>query len=218
MRYHPFANFGLKAASIAMAFCLWLLVSQGTVVERGLRIPVELQNVPATLKMVQPPQDAVDVRLRGPSDTLGRLAAGDVIAQIDLAAATEGTHLYEVSPDRVRVPFGVEVSQVSPSAVAIEFEPAAERQLENVVVGVRNTGPGLLARANPAAVSVRARGSEAALGQLREDEVEAYVDVAGLGPGRYGLAVRLEAGEDLQFDRPDPSAVDVQIESGLRAR
>jgi hypothetical protein len=103
--------------------------------------------------------------------------------------------------------------------VAIEFEPAAERQLENVVVRLRNVGPGLSGRADPVAVSIRARGSEAALGKLREEDVEAYADAAGLGSGRYGLAVRLESGgEDIQFDRPEPSSVDVQIDSSSRAR
>jgi len=35
--------------------------------------------------------------------------------------------VFHISPDRVKVPFAVEVTQVTPSAVAIRFEPSATR-------------------------------------------------------------------------------------------
>ena len=74
MRYHPFAHFGLKIASVAFAVLLWFMVSsQQAAVERGLRIPLELQNLPTNLEMVEPPQESVDVRVRGAADLLGRL-------------------------------------------------------------------------------------------------------------------------------------------------
>ena len=76
MRYHPFAHTGLKIVSVALAVLLWMMVSsQRASVERGLRIPLELQNLPENLEMVEPPQEAVDVRVRGTADALGRICA-----------------------------------------------------------------------------------------------------------------------------------------------
>ena len=128
MRYHPFAHAGLKIVSVGLALLLWMMVSsQRAFVERGLQIPLELQNLPANLEMVEPPQEAVDVRVRGTADTLSRLAPGDLIASIDLSSAQPGRRLFHLSAERVKAPFAVEVTQVAPSTVAIRFEPSASR-------------------------------------------------------------------------------------------
>ena len=60
MKYQPFAHGGLKVVSVALAVVLWVMVSsQRAAVERGFRIPLELQNLPENLEMVEPPQESV---------------------------------------------------------------------------------------------------------------------------------------------------------------
>lgn len=216
MRYHPFSHFALKVVSVALAVGLWLMVAPSDQVERGLSVPVELQNLPANLKMVEPPQEAVDVRVRGASDTLSRLGPGDLVATIDLGAAKAGTELYHISPESVKAPFGVEVTQVAPSTVAIRFESAAERQLQKVPVQLRNLRPGLSARAIPATVNVRVRGTEASLGRLGDDDVEVYVDLNGIGPGDYRLPVRPTPASDFGLDQIDPPTVSIQVTQNPR--
>jgi YbbR domain-containing protein len=128
MRYHPFAHAGLKLVAVGFAVLLWMMVSsQRASVERGLRIPLELQNLPENLEMVELPQESVDVRVRGTADALGRLGPGDLVATIDLSSAQAGRRLFQVSPERVKGPFAVTVTQVTPSSVAIRFEPSATR-------------------------------------------------------------------------------------------
>jgi YbbR domain-containing protein len=128
MRFHPLAHLGLKTVSVALAVLLWMMVSsQGASVERGLRIPLELQNLPANLEMVESPQESVDVRVRGTADALGRITSGDLVASVDLSSAQPGRRLFHLSPERVKAPFAVAVTQVTPSSVAIRFEPAATR-------------------------------------------------------------------------------------------
>lgn len=129
MRYQPFAHLGLKIMAVGFALLLWFLVSspQRASVERGFRIPLELQNLPENLEMVELPQESVDVRVRGTADTLGRLAPGELVASVDLSSAQPGRRLFHLSPERVKAPFAVEVMQVVPSSVAIRFEPSATR-------------------------------------------------------------------------------------------
>jgi YbbR domain-containing protein len=128
MRVHPFAHLGLKAVSVVLAVLVWMMVSsERAFVERGLRIPLELQNLPENLEMVEPPQEAVDVRVRGTADALGRLGPGDLVATLDLSAAQPGRRLFHLSAERVKAPFAVAVSHVAPSSVAIRFEPSASR-------------------------------------------------------------------------------------------
>lgn len=128
MRYHPFAHSGLKLVSVALALLLWMMVSsQRASVERGLRIPLELQNLPGNLEMVELPQESVDVRVRGTADALSRISPGDLVASVDLSSAQPGRRLFHLSPERVKAPFDVVVTQVTPSSVAIRFEPSATR-------------------------------------------------------------------------------------------
>ena len=128
MRYHPFAHTGLKIVSVALAVLLWMLVSsQRAFVERGLRIPLELQNLPENLEMVEPPQESVDVRVRGTADALSRVATGDLVATIDLSSAQPGLRLFHLSPERVKAPFAVDITQITPASVTIRFERSATR-------------------------------------------------------------------------------------------
>ena len=123
----PFRHLGLKVLSLALALLLWMIVSGEETVERGLRVPLELQQVPAGLELTGEVPATVDVRIRGASGTLSRLSAGDVFAVLDLRGARSGRRLFPLTPDRVVVPFGVEVVQVQPSALAMAFEPSASR-------------------------------------------------------------------------------------------
>ena len=128
LRKLAFAQTGLKLVSVALAVLLWMMVSsQRASVERGLRIPLELQNLPENLEMVESPQESVDVRVRGTADALGRIAPGDLIAAVDLSTAQPGRRLFHLSPERVKAPFAVVVTQVAPSSVAIRFERSASR-------------------------------------------------------------------------------------------
>ena len=75
MAYPGFRNLGLKFLSIALAALIWALVSGERIVERALRIPLEFTNLPAQLELVGDTPTVVDVRVRGSSGALSRLAS-----------------------------------------------------------------------------------------------------------------------------------------------
>lgn len=127
MAYHPFRNLGLKFLSTCIAALLWLVVAGERVVERVMRAPVELQNLPDGLELIGNPPDTVEVRLRGPSGALSRMAAGDMAAVIDLQTARPGRRLFHLTQSQVTVPYGMEVVQVGPSTLTMEFEMAGVR-------------------------------------------------------------------------------------------
>jgi len=125
----PFRHLGLKLLSVALAVLLWMVVAGEETVERGLRIPLELQQFPPGLELDGEPPSLVDARVRGASGTVGRLSSGDVVAVIDLRGAHVGRRLFPLTPDQVRVPFGVEIVQVTPPTVALVFERSASKQV-----------------------------------------------------------------------------------------
>jgi YbbR domain-containing protein len=170
LRDHSFAHTGLKVVSVALAVLLWMLVSsQRAFVERGLRVPLELQNLPDNLEMVEPPPESVDVRVRGTADALGRIASGDVVATVDLSGAQPGRRLFHLSTERVKAPFAVAVTQVAPSSIAIRFEPAATRIVRIVASVEGEPAPGFIVgkiSADPPTVEVV--GPESVLRRVTE--------------------------------------------------
>src|SRR5207247_8210690 len=88
------------------------------VVERVVRIPLEFTILPARLEMVGDTPAVVDVRVRGSSGSLSRLAPGELVAVLDVRSARPGRRLFHVIGTDVRAPFGVEVVQVSPPSLS----------------------------------------------------------------------------------------------------
>jgi len=125
----PFRHAGLKVLALVLAVLLWMVIAGEEIVERGLRVPLELQQAPAGIELTGEVPTTVDVRVRGGSGALSRLGPGDVVAVLDLRSARPGRRVFPLTPDQVRVPFGVDVVQLTPAAIAIEFEPAASRQV-----------------------------------------------------------------------------------------
>lgn len=302
MRYHPFRHLGLKVLAIALATLLWLTVAGEYVVERALRVPLELRNKPAHLEILGDPPASVDVRLSGSSALLSRLEPGEIVAVLDLSNARPGSRLFHLRTEDVRVPFGVAVEHISPPTISLDLEKSATRtvpvkpavdghpspgyiigqitaepatidvigpesrvrqlveattepvvidgrsgrvrdvvtiglvdsavrlirpQSATVVVDVvpapvergvgsvpvrwKNLGAGLRARIRPRLVRVILRGPQRALEVVAPGTIEAFVDLAGLGSGRYNLRVQVDPPPDVGVGDVNPQLVEVLI-------
>lgn len=175
----PFRNIWLKLLSVCVATFLWLAVAGERVVERVVRVPIEFQNLPPELEIVGNPPDIVEVRVRGGSGTLNRVSPGELNMVLDLLAARTGRRLYHLTPDHVDVPYGVEVVQVSPSSVTIEFETTGVRvvRVQPEIDGSPAEGFEVVrVESDPATVEVA--GPESALLALGEAVTEP-VSIAG---------------------------------------
>lgn len=135
MRRFRLRKVALMAVSLALSAGLWALVAGEQAVERTMRVPLEFSNQPPRLEPVGDVPSVVDVRIRGASAAVSRLAAGDVLAALDLRQARAGFRLFHLGPSDVRAPFSVEIVQVMPSSVALRFEPT-ETKLVRVAPSV----------------------------------------------------------------------------------
>ena len=158
MRMRPFHHFRLKLLALGLGVLLWVVVSGDATVERGLRgVPLELQQFPAGLELQTEPPSTVDVRVRGGSGTLSRLAPADIVAVLDLHGAQAGQRLYHLTPDQMRVPFGVEIVQITPTSVAMVFEKSASKQVPVVPAIEGKPAPGFVVgkmTSDPATVEI----------------------------------------------------------------
>jgi YbbR domain-containing protein len=216
--FYPFRHAGLKLVSVALAVSLWMAVSGEEVVERGLRVPLELQQFPAGLELSGEPPIVVDVRVRGGSGALSRISTGEVVAVLDLRGVRPGRRLFQVTPEDVRVPFGVEVVQVTPSTVTMVFEASATRQVP-VVADIEGTpAPGFVVgkvTIDPARVDVT--GPESAVARV----AEALTEPVSIEDARQTVMQTVTVGlldPLLRLKSPRPATVYVEVLPGPRER
>ena len=207
----PFRHVGLKLLSLGLAVLLWMVVSGEATVERGLRVPLELQQMPEGLELQGELPALVDVRVRGGSDTLSRMAAGDLVAVIDVHTARPGQRLFQLTPEQVRAPFGVQVLQVSPASVAMVFERTATKQVPVVPVTEGTPAPGfVVGTVTSDPLTVEVTGPESAVQSVTEATTEP-VSVAG---AREAVNDRVTVGfldPTLRLKNPRPAIVHIEI-------
>jgi YbbR domain-containing protein len=98
------------------------------------------------------------------------------------------------------------------ATVIVEIGPApVEADVSDVPVRWRNLGQGLQARVSPSLTVVSIRGQREKLSAIRSETIDAWVDLAGLGPGRYNLRVQIDPSEDFGIRTVTPGVVSVTI-------
>jgi YbbR domain-containing protein len=120
-------NLALKGVSLALAIGLWFVIAGETTSEIGLSVPVEMQNFPRDLELVGDAANAVEIRLRASPGIIHALGVGEVSAQIDLAGVVEGERIVHLTPESIRVPFGVKVVKINPSILTLNFEQTLQK-------------------------------------------------------------------------------------------
>jgi len=106
----------------------------------------------------------------------------------------------------------VRLVQAQNARVTVEILPApVEHELAGVPVRMRNLGQGLSASVQPTLTRVTVRGRREAINDLRPGSIEAFVDLAGLAPGRYNLRVQVDPSQTFGVSSIDPAVVDVTI-------
>ena len=186
----PFRHIGLKLLSVAIAVLLWMVIAGEETVERGLRVPLELQQFPPGLELLGDVPTTADVRVRGPSGTLSRVSPGDIVAVLDLRSARAGERLFHLTPEEVRAPFGVEVIQVSPPTVAVAFEKTASRTIpiKPAIEGKPAAGY-MVGKTTADPPTVEVVGPETAVRRVTEALTEPVSVAGALGPVQETVTV-----------------------------
>lgn len=123
-------NFGVKLISLLLAIGLWLVVARSPVAEVAMNVPIVFQHVPEKLEVKSADFNEAQILVRGPERLVNRLRTTDVSAHVDLSAVGAGSRTFDLSPNNVRVPQGLEVVQVSPARVTVMMERWGEEKKE----------------------------------------------------------------------------------------
>jgi YbbR domain-containing protein len=164
---------GLKLLSLALAVLLWSLVAGQKEAERSLRVPLEFRNMPGSLEMIGEPPSFVDVRVKGPSTTLGQLRGTELIVTVELSTARPGRRMFHLLPDHVTAPVGVRALAVVPPTVPLMFEASATKTVPVVPAIDGDPAEGYVrGRVTASPASVEVVGPESVIKQLTEATTE----------------------------------------------
>src|SRR3954452_11241905 len=106
----------------------------------------------------------------------------------------------------------VRLVQPQNATITVDVVPApVERELAGVPIRWRNLQTGLSATIRPVLARVTARGRREALADLRAGSIDAFVDLYGLGPGRYSLGGQGHPPQRSGIGASEPAAADVTI-------
>jgi YbbR domain-containing protein len=200
------APFGVEIAQVVPAT---LSIELEKSAERVVPIIPALEGQPApgfvVGRMISEPST---VAIVGP-DTRVRQVAEATTEPISVAGAR--TRVRDVVTVGV-ADSAVRLAQPLSATVVVEITPApVERSEPDVPVRWRNLGSDLHAQVTPPVVRVTVRGSREALSALKADTIQAFVDLAGLGPGRYNLRVQVDPAESYAVTAIEPAVAAVAI-------
>ncbi|MBI5441997.1 MAG: YbbR-like domain-containing protein [Deltaproteobacteria bacterium] len=113
---------GLKFLSLALAVLLWIFVVGEKRSEMTVSIPLELTGVPDDLVILNRVPDTVRARLSGPRTLLAGINPQQLSVVLGLEGAQPGVTTFENLASRMRLPKRIEVTYLSPSAIALELD------------------------------------------------------------------------------------------------
>lgn len=145
LRHLIFDNALLKITSLIIAILMWYGVAHEPVAEISVRVPIEFSEPPKNLDFASDVAPQAQVWLRGPARVLRDLQAESVHVVIDLRGATTGEHTYDITAEQVHVPQNVDVLQITPSRLRLDFDTPETRQVavKPRIVGTLPPGYGI---------------------------------------------------------------------------
>jgi YbbR domain-containing protein len=197
-------NLGTKLVSIGIALVLWVVVLGSRNVEVTKEIPLEVVT-PADVVPSNEIPDHISFRLSGPKAFLRTiLDRHEEPIRVNLAGAKPGLVTYRFFSDNIRVPIGVKVLSINPTAILIKLEYIKRREVP-VHVALQGASPDgfRVGRVEVKPVTARLKGAESVIDSLM-DVSTLPIDISG---SRQSIdrAAELDLGRyKVQLDGPEP--------------
>lgn len=198
------------AASVLLAFFLWVLVIAEEKIEAGFMVPLVFDNIPSSVVIDGTPIGSVYVQIRGSKQAVSNVLPQQIRAHVDLSEAKPGNEFIQITAQDIFLPPGITVLGVYPPYLDLKFLAR-----KPVPVQVRTTGKpaaGYELKAITAIpLQVEIVGPPARVKSIKEAQTYP-VDIAGLR-GRQRVRVELlPPGDGIRLLQLKPTEVLVEIE------
>ena len=121
-------NLSAKFLALGLSCMLWFLLVGQQWSETFTVAKLEYQNFPADLGITSDAASEVQIRVRGPRGSIATLSPDQVRVLIDMSGAKVGVNTIPITKDDLRLPFGLEVTSIEPSALVIQFDRILSRR------------------------------------------------------------------------------------------
>lgn len=181
-RYFSFwsTDLFLKIVSLGLATVLWFFIGGEDTIEKTVRVPVEVINLPRDLVISNQFKNEIEVSLTGPRSVVLGLNKQKLTRQVDLSKATPGTMVLENDNQHIDVPRSLTVQRVQPASIILSIDKLIQKQFRVVSNTVGNVADGYevrQVRMNPDYIVIT--GPETLLRQ--SDELQSsYISINGL--------------------------------------
>ena len=212
-------NASAKLVALISAIGLWFFVNTGERdAEMAMQVSVELRNRPASVMLVSPRVDFIDVVVSGPRALLKRVDAQQVAVVLDLQGVRPGPAVFRITSEMLDLPRGVTVLRMTPAEVTLAFATVARRRVPvHVALSGRPPAGLRVGEARVAPESVEVVGPAAEVGAVRVAET-VPIDLEGATAGLIERDVPLEAPSEYVSFSAGLVHAQVRIEERERTR
>lgn len=124
-----FKNKRLKLMALVFAAVLWFFVAGQSNTEVGFLVPLGLKGIPKDMVVTGVPPAEMEVRVSGAKPVIINLSSSQIIAELDLAGAKEGVNTFNILPEDIITPVGVDVLSIRPKSVEVRLEKLVKTAL-----------------------------------------------------------------------------------------
>ena len=159
----------LKVISLCLAVVLWVFIGGEDTIEKTVRVPVEIINLPRDLVISNQYKKEIEVSVTGPRSVILEMDEQKISRQVDMSAATPGTVVVENDNEHIIVPRSVTVQRVQPASVILSVDKLLQKNYPVVPNTVGSVAPGYEVREivmKPDFITIT--GPATVLGQLTE--------------------------------------------------
>lgn len=117
------ADWPMKLGAVAIALVMWAWVRNEATMVVTMNVPLEIMSPPQTMRMVRRPPASLLVRMQVPRNVAPLVSTESVAVVADLSGVRGRKVSISLTADDVRRPAGVNILDITPSQVELEFEP-----------------------------------------------------------------------------------------------
>ncbi len=134
-------NIGKKVLALLLAVTLWFIANIEQNVQKTLTIDIIYDKLSPGLVIMNNPPQKLKISVRGTRGQLSTLSAKSLSYVLDLSNVTPGVSRFEIHPDQVKVPRGIQIVGLTPAEIKLEVDRLVKKKVKvNPVIGPPDSG------------------------------------------------------------------------------
>ena len=123
-----FNNWQYKLGALLTALILWFYVASEQNLSVVISAPVQFDNFPSDMQIVNKVANTADIELAGRRDIVNNINKKEVKVIINLKGSKDGKNNYRITPMNIKsIPRGLDIRNVTPYQIEIELMKSKEK-------------------------------------------------------------------------------------------